>query len=54
MQLLPNNLFAENWTAAGTELSFPQHELEDLADRGGCRRIILTVIHCAVQNYAIH
>lgn len=34
-QLLPDNLFAENWTASGTDLSFPQHELEDLADRGG-------------------
>jgi hypothetical protein len=34
-QLLPDNLFAENWTASGTDLSFPQHELQDLADRGG-------------------
>lgn len=33
-QLLPDNLFAENWTASGTDLSFPQHELDMLAERG--------------------
>ncbi len=33
-QLLPNNLFAENWTAAGTALRFPAHQLEALGQLG--------------------
>lgn len=34
MQLLPDNLFVEDWTAAGTQLRFPQKELQLLGARG--------------------
>lgn len=40
LQLLPDNLFAENWTASGTDLSFPQHELDMLAERGGSTHLL--------------
>ncbi len=33
-QLLPDNLFAEDWTAAGTLLRFPPQELQLLRQRG--------------------